>query len=91
MSHYRIKTEYHEEGSYGSVDRRTLYAHHNMSCDYVAFYDDNGDCLFEVPSTLDNNLIDAINRLYNAFDSNGKLNNDIEYSNSDELEKLKML
>ncbi len=64
MSHVRLKTTYNEEGSYGSVDQYVLYAHHNNSSDYVTFYDEKGNVILVVPDTLDNNLLDAINRLY---------------------------
>ena len=70
MSHYRLKTKYNTEGSYGSVDTKTLYAHHNLSCDIVSFYDEDGDCIISVEDTLENNLLNAINRLYAPFKEN---------------------
>ena len=67
MSHYRLKTKYNEEGAYGSTEEHTLYAHHNLSCDYVTFFDEKGNVIMSIPDTLDNNLLDAINRIYNPF------------------------
>lgn len=64
MSHLYLKTEYNTEGAYGSIDKHTLYAHINNSCDIVTFYEENGTILFSVEDTLENNLLDAINRLY---------------------------
>ncbi len=43
MSHLRVKTTYETMGSYGSTDVKTLYCHHNLSSDYVTFYDEKGD------------------------------------------------
>lgn len=67
MSHYRCKTKYNTEGSYGSIEEQTLYAHHNLSCDIVSFYDEDGDCILSVDDTMGNNQLDAINRLYSPF------------------------
>lgn len=67
MSHYRCKTKYNTEGSYGSIDEKILYAHHNLSCDIVSFYDENGTCILSVDDTMENNMLDAINRLYSPF------------------------
>jgi hypothetical protein len=67
MSHIRIKTKYNTEGSYGSTDTKTLYAHHNLSCDIVSFYDEDGECILSVEDTMENNQLDAINRLYAPY------------------------
>lgn len=64
MSSFIVKTEYNIEGDYGSTEKLTLYAKHNNSCDVVTFLDENGKYIFSVGDTMDNNLIDAINRLY---------------------------
>lgn len=60
MSHLRVKTTYNEEGSYGSVEKKTLYAHHNLSCDYTTFYDHDGSVILSFPDTIDNNIFDAM-------------------------------
>jgi hypothetical protein len=70
MSHYRLKTTYQEEGDYGSRETKNVYAHHNLGVDYVTFYDDRGEVIMSIPSTIDNNLLDAINRLYSPFTGN---------------------
>lgn len=64
MSHVRVKTEYNTEGPHGSVEKKTLYAHHNLSNDYVTYYDDNGEWLITIPDTINDNVLDAIMRLY---------------------------
>ena len=46
MSHYRLKTKYNTEGAYGSTEENEVFAHHNLSCDYVTFYDENGELYF---------------------------------------------
>jgi hypothetical protein len=80
MSHIRVKTEYQVQGAYGSTEKRTLYAHHNNSCDVVTFFDEDGTYLFSVEDTMDNNLMDAINRLY-ALDDN------VQYMDADDRSK----
>jgi hypothetical protein len=54
-------------GAYGAVDKRTLYVHHNHSCDIVTFYDEKGNYILSVEDTMDNNLLDAIKRLYQPY------------------------
>lgn len=66
MSHQWFKTTYKEEVPCGSScfeEDRTLYVHHNHSCDIVSFYDQDGDYLFSYQDTVKNNLKDAIERL----------------------------
>jgi hypothetical protein len=68
MSHYRLKTKYNTEGPYGSIDEdNTVYAHHELSCDYVSFYYGDGEFIMDVPGTIDNNILEAINKLYKPF------------------------
>ena len=90
MSHYRLKTTFNTEGSYGSTEKNTLYAHHNLGCDYVTFYDQDGSFIMTVPDTMDNNLLDAINRLYAPFDNaNGPvLREGVEYMTLEESNKI---
>lgn len=69
MSHTRVKTSYEEEGSFGGTEVKTLYCHHNHSCDYVTFYDGRGEVMdmsFCSWST-GNDLWDAVNRLWYPF------------------------
>jgi len=90
MSHYYLKTKYKEEGSYGSTEEHTLYAHHNLSCDVVSIYDEKGDCILSFDDTLDNNILDAINRLLWAWNDAmaNKLTEGVEYLDNGEREKI---
>ena len=87
MSHIRVKTTYNTEGSYGSIEQHTLYAHHNLSCDYVTFYDSDGSFIMTVPDTIDGNILDAINRLYN-IGSTSKLEEGVERMSIEDMQKL---
>lgn len=84
MSHIRIKTEYQVMGTYGSIEKKTLYAHINNSCDVVSFFDEDGTFLFSVEDTMDNNLMDAIKRLYAPFKSNDELDDNVQFMNEDD-------
>lgn len=64
MSRIRVKTDYQIEVEYGRTENKTLYAEHGNSCDIVTFYDENGAYLFSIQDTVENNLMDAIKRLY---------------------------
>ena len=91
MSHIRIKTTYKGEGAYVSVEERTIFAHHNNSCDVITFYGEEGEVLFSVEDTMKDNLLDAINRLsapckINSFD----LDEGIEYMNEKDKKICKM-
>lgn len=84
MSHTKVKTEYDVEGPYGSIEKQVLYADHNNSSDYVTFYDGCGNWLFCVEDTRDNNMLDAINRLYLSH-----LNEDkVEHVSTEEWNKI---
>lgn len=87
MSHVRVKTEYQVEGAYGSTEKKILYAHHNNSCDVVTFFDEDGTYLFSVGDTIDNNLMDAINRLYVPHKNDKELNDNVQYMNADDMLK----
>lgn len=87
MSHKRIKTTYNEEGAYGSVVEKTVYAHHNLTCDYVTFYDDKGNHILTVPDTMDNNILDAINKLYSY---NLDTTNTIEFMDENDRNTCKL-
>jgi hypothetical protein len=63
MSHLRVKTTFHVQGTYGSTDKKTLYCHLNKSCDITTFYDEDGTYLFSFEDTEDNNLFEAMKRL----------------------------
>ena len=92
MSHLRVKTTYNTEGPYGTTEKRTLYAHHNLSCDIVSIYDDDGSFLFAFPDTIDNNLWNAIARIGGGvFEGNSpdrKLVDGIEYMTFDDCKKI---
>jgi len=87
MSHYRLKTKYNSEGAYGSTEEHVLFAHHNLSCDYVTFYDENGTCIMSIPDTIDNNLLDAINKLYAPFEKDSKIIEGVETMTKEDREK----
>lgn len=90
MSHIRVKTKYNTEGSYGSIDEVTIYAHHNLSCDYVDFYDEDGSHILTVPDTINNNILDAINRLYNTtWDYKGITTENVESMSKEDILKIK--
>lgn len=87
MSNSYLKTKYYTEGSYGSLDEETLYVSHNRSSDYVTFYDSNGNLILTVPDTIDNNILDAINRLYSPYLDNVLIDG-VEIMNIDEIKKI---
>lgn len=87
MSHVRLKTTYNISDLYGNVEQRTLYAHHNNSCDIVTFYDEDGGVLFYVEDTMNNNMIDAINRLFNYSDPKTGLKEGVDYMNAEDRKK----
>ncbi len=66
MSHRYTKIQYEEMGAYGSVEKKTLYCHENLSCDVTSFYDHNGMFLFCFEDTMDNNLFAAMKTLLAA-------------------------
>lgn len=68
MSHSIFKTQYFESGNYGSVIEKTVYADYDNSCDIVTFYDNDGDTLLTVEDTLDNNILQAMFRIFHADD-----------------------
>lgn len=85
MSHYKLKTKYNTEGGYGTVEEKTVFAHHNLGCDIVTFYDHDGEYIMSVPDTIDNNILDAINELYYPFTgSRGELGEGIEHMSQEE-------
>ena len=83
MSHTRVKTKYAVEASYGGTDYVDLYCHHNHSCDYITYYDEDGnivDMQFHSWVT-DNDLWDAMNRLWFPYKDEwgGELKDGVEY------------
>jgi hypothetical protein len=88
MSHYRLKTTYNEMGAYGSLDKKTIYAHHNLSCDIVSFYDEKGNHILSVEDTMDNNILDAINKLYAPWKESQQLMKGIEYMEPEEFKLI---
>lgn len=86
MSHLRIKKEYNEEGSYGSVDKHTLYCHANLSCDYTTFYDETGNVIFSFPDTLRNNILEAMIALARPY-VDGSLGEGISHMNLEDMKK----
>lgn len=85
MSHIRVKTEYQVEGPFGSTEKRILYSDHNNSTDVVNFYDENGNYIFSVQDCVENNFLDAVNRLYNPFKPNCELDDNVQYMDGGDL------
>ena len=83
MSHTRVKTTYEVQGSYGSTETIELFCHHNHSCDYITFYDKDGDIVgMQFGEWIKgNDLWDAMNRLWFPFKNEwGKeLKDGVEY------------
>lgn len=91
MSHIRVKTTYKVEGAYGSVEKVTLFAHHNNSCDVITFYGGEGEVLFSIEDTMKDNLLDAINRLSAPYKNNSfDLDEGIEHMNKEDKKICKM-
>ena len=90
MSHTRLKIKYNTEGSYGSIEERTLFAHHNHSCDYLTFYDEDGSIILTVPDSIENNILDAMNSLIRPWKSGSsdELCDGIEYLTVDEFKRI---
>jgi len=71
MSRTRYKTTFKSEsGYYGEVEEHTLYADYNNSCDIVTFYNENFDIILQVGDTVENNLIEALIRIWNHNSNN---------------------
>lgn len=86
MSHYYLKTEYSEvQYPYGSVSRRTLYAHHNNSTDDVSIYDGDGNLIFTYQDTEKDNLLEAIERLTSPWQRSQVLEEGVDYMSPKEL------
>ena len=85
MSHTRVKTTSSEEGAYGSTITKTLYCHHNHSCDYVTYYNEDGSIASMCFGEWDegNDLWDAMQRLWFPFKDEwgGELKGGVEYYN----------
>lgn len=83
MSHTKVKTTYQVEGPYGSSEERVLYCHHNHTCDYMTFYDSDGQVqeMFFQEWSEGNDLWDAMIRLWSPFDGDWgqKLREGVEY------------
>lgn len=82
MSHTRVKTTYSEQGAYDSTEQRTLYCHHNHSCDFVTYYNEDGSVASMVFNDWDsgNDLWDAMNRLWYPYKDkwHGELKDKVE-------------
>jgi hypothetical protein len=70
-------TEYNDIPKEGGVEeRKMLKAKYTDSLDMIDFYNDDG-YLFSVCETTKNNIVDAINLLYDRFDDKGNLRKEI--------------
>lgn len=90
MSTYTYKTEYNLEGPFGDIETKTLYVKHYNGCDVVSYYDENGEYLFSVSDTVDNNMFDAIERLYYPLTKYSQLKEGIYLVDANERQKLKI-
>lgn len=83
MSHLRVKTTYVEPGAWGSSETKTLYCHHNLSCDVVVFYNEDGNVASMAFEEWERgkDLWDAMNKLWFPFEDEwgGKLKEGVEY------------
>ena len=85
MSHFRVKTTYQEQGAYGAMETKTLYCWHSNTSDTVSFYNEKGECIMCVEDTVENNLLDAINRVYSPFkDMNNTLEEGVEWMDAED-------
>jgi hypothetical protein len=94
MSHTRVKTTYEIEGPYASTEIKTLYCHHNHSCDCVTYYDEDGivmDMNF-CDWSKGNDLWDAMNKLWYPFEDawNGQLKEGVGYYTKIEKDVTKL-
>lgn len=93
MSHTRVKTTYSEEGEWGSTRKRTLYCHHNHSCDCTTYFNEDGDVASMAFCDWVNgdDLWDAMERLMYPFKDKwgGALKEGVEYWTKSDINKLK--
>ena len=80
MSRIRLKTKYKTLGAYGTTEERILYAVHNNSSDVVTFYHEDGDVLMTIEE-IDDNMFEAISRLWAPWKDKNQLNETVEYMN----------
>ena len=85
MGSERKKIKYYEEGPYGTLTERTLYARMNHTCDVTTFYDEDGEYIFSYGDTIDNNLFDAMIEL--SCPIYGKRQHEIENMNEEDRKK----
>lgn len=90
MSHIRVKTTFQVEDGRGGFERHTLFVHHNLSCDIVSYFNEDGQFLFSVEDTTSDNLLDAINATYAPQEKDGTLSSGIEYMTKEDCEKCKI-
>ena len=87
MSHVRIKTTFEVSAPFGTTETKTLYAHHNNSCDVVTFYDDSGKFMFSFEDTMPNSLMHAIHRL---CELRRDLMPGVEFMNDEDVKKCNL-
>lgn len=94
MSTFVVKTTYKDDDGCGGTTTHVLYAKHYRGSDVVTFYDGDGKCLFSTCSTQRNNIMDAIERLYELdkinIHSKGDEECQVEYVSTMELSMLKI-
>ena len=90
MANSYFKTKYIEEGNYGIPVEKTLYTTHIGCVDIVNIYDENGSWILTIQDTVDNNILDAINRLYAPTTNTGEIveKSLVERSSKVEIESL---
>lgn len=73
MSHIYEKIKYFEEGNYGITLERTLFCHHNNTCDVVTFYYEDGTPIFSFNDTIEGNLLDKMIEIIYNFKNNSNI------------------
>ena len=82
MSHTRVKGSYSVEIGWGNTESKTVYCHHNHTCDCVTFYDEEGNIMnMSFCETGQRDLWDLILDLMSPFKDQwgGELKEGIEF------------
>lgn len=61
-----VKTTYNAYHPNGLVKEKTLYIEYNVDDEVTSFYAEDGSFIMAVKDTIDNHLLEAINRGYNS-------------------------
>jgi hypothetical protein len=98
MTHTRVKVQYETQGPYGSTEMEWLYCHHNHTCDFVTFYNDDGsyaDMIFGEWGEIDKWRATELLMYYHRHHKDGKTYGEftkesgIEWWTPEDRERLK--